>query len=307
MMTAFYFEIYLKYALFIIVAYIILSFFKFMYKNLIRKRHDLKLRYGENSWAIVTGATDGLGKAFCEELAKEGFNIILVSRTLEKLKKVSSEIQLLNKKIQVEYIAFDFDKRTTIEDYQQIFGNLTNKYDISILINNVGAYEEGLFANQSMEQILKLVNVNVLPQTILTKIFCNYLSKRKKRSAIIDLSSFVSLHPAPFCSSTYSSSKSYNYYLSRALSEEFDNINIDVMPVRLVFAETNMSKKKSNGWLVITPTQCVTGVLNDLGYEKETVGHISHKIQFFFINLVPRFVFYLIFRFAVKLGKVKID
>ena len=52
-------------------------------------------RYGNRSWALVTGATDGIGKAFCEELALIGFNIILVARNPEKLNKVTKEIQNL--------------------------------------------------------------------------------------------------------------------------------------------------------------------------------------------------------------------
>ncbi len=45
-------------------------------------------RYGANSWALVTGASDGIGKGFCQELANKGFNIILIARNPEKLKIV---------------------------------------------------------------------------------------------------------------------------------------------------------------------------------------------------------------------------
>ena len=46
-------------------------------------------RYGQNSWAVVTGATDGIGKATCMYLANEGFNVVLISRTLSKLETVA--------------------------------------------------------------------------------------------------------------------------------------------------------------------------------------------------------------------------
>lgn len=49
---------------------------------------DLYKRYGKGSWAVVTGASDGIGEGFCYELAKDGFNICLVSRSLDKLKRV---------------------------------------------------------------------------------------------------------------------------------------------------------------------------------------------------------------------------
>ena len=50
-------------------------------------------RYGENSWAVVTGSTDGIGKEIAKHLAKLGFNIVLVSRNIEKLNATAKEIQ----------------------------------------------------------------------------------------------------------------------------------------------------------------------------------------------------------------------
>ena len=54
-------------------------------------------RYGENSWAVVTGATDGIGKAATIYLAKQGFNVVLISRTLSKLETVAKEVKSLAK------------------------------------------------------------------------------------------------------------------------------------------------------------------------------------------------------------------
>ena len=79
----------------VVGAVYIASYFKVpiygFYRHFLRPRRNLISRYGSN-WALVTGAGDGIGSAYCHELARSGFNIILLSRTIENLVKVSQEI-----------------------------------------------------------------------------------------------------------------------------------------------------------------------------------------------------------------------
>ena len=74
-------------------------------------------RYGENLWAVVTGASDGIGKAMAMELASRGFNILLIARNIHKLNDVAQLIQDQYKK-QTKVIVFDFSKDTSIEGYE---------------------------------------------------------------------------------------------------------------------------------------------------------------------------------------------
>jgi 17beta-estradiol 17-dehydrogenase / very-long-chain 3-oxoacyl-CoA reductase len=60
-----------------------------LYRHLLRPQRNLVKRYG-SEWAVVTGASDGIGEAYTYELAKRGYSIVLVSRTLEKLEKVAA-------------------------------------------------------------------------------------------------------------------------------------------------------------------------------------------------------------------------
>ena len=88
--------------------YLLYRLLYWIYRLAIRKRYNLKERYGHNTWILVTGATDGIGKGFCEALAREGFNIILVARTLDKLKKCEEELKLINPKIETFILQYDF-------------------------------------------------------------------------------------------------------------------------------------------------------------------------------------------------------
>lgn len=88
--------------------------------------------YGK--WAVVTGCTDGIGKAYAEQLAKRGFNIVLISRTLDKLKQQALELEN-NYNVLTKVIAADFTEPDVI--YPEIGAQLED-LDIGILVNNVG-------------------------------------------------------------------------------------------------------------------------------------------------------------------------
>ena len=70
---------------------------------------NYSLRYGPNTWAIVTGGSDGIGLGFCEELAKLGFNICMIARNRDKMHDALEQIKITcDEKIQTECIVADF-------------------------------------------------------------------------------------------------------------------------------------------------------------------------------------------------------
>ncbi|XP_063807559.1 very-long-chain 3-oxoacyl-CoA reductase-B-like [Pseudophryne corroboree] len=94
-------------------------------------RTDLR-KYG--AWAVVTGASDGIGKAYAEELARRGLNVVLISRTLKKLQSVAEGIELQTGR-KTKIIQVDFTGGPEI--YPKIEEGLKDM-DIGILVNNVG-------------------------------------------------------------------------------------------------------------------------------------------------------------------------
>lgn len=284
-----------KFWLYLILFYYLAKLCRFVYKNCLRKRKNLKKRYGANSWALITGATDGIGKALAMDLAREGFNIILVSRTLEKLNKVAAEIRNINSNVSTHVIQYDFSILNQLSDYQKAFAYLKDKFDISILINNVGTEQHNNFDRVRLDLVYSTINVNVIPQTILTKIFFNKMNTRPNRSSIINISSYAGDFPFPM-KTIYSATKAYNNYVSVGLSEEYKGGNIDFLSVKPLEVETVLSTTKANGFDVITPHQCSNAILNDLGHETVTYGHVNHKIQAFLMRFIPTCVMYPVFR-----------
>ena len=260
--------------------YIIFKIIIILYKKFIRKPLNLTERYGEGSYALITGATGGIGKEFCIQLAKLKFNLILVSRNIEKLKKVSDELKNKFIHLQTILIEFDFSKKFSIKDYEKFF--LNNKeiknLDISILINNIGISQRELFTNYSLEFIMDTININIVSQSLLTKIFINKLLNRNKKSAIISMSSYSATLPL-ILSSIYCASKIYDDYLIRAIAEENKGKNIDFLSVRPQYVNTPSRAEHKKEFKAISTEECVTGIFQDLGYETVTNGYWSHCIK----------------------------
>lgn len=143
-------------------------------------------KYGK--WAIVTGASDGIGKEFAKQLAKRDLNIVLISRTLSKLQQVADELELTYK-VQTRVIDVDFKEGVSV--YDKIKPRIEG-LDIGVLVNNVGMnaptferYHEAALLDNFFWDILAC---NVLSVTYMTKLVIQGMVD-KKCGLIINVSS----------------------------------------------------------------------------------------------------------------------
>merc|ERR1712086_95391 len=104
------------------------------YKTLLRPGKNLKKAYGE--WAVVTGSTDGIGKAMAFEMARKGLNVVLVGRSVEKLAAVKEECSAKYPKVSVKTEVVDFAS-FSVKDAQRITDMLSG-IEVGVLVNNVG-------------------------------------------------------------------------------------------------------------------------------------------------------------------------
>ena len=139
-------------------------------KYFVLPRKNLYARYG-GGWALITGASDGLGKQYAFELAKEGFNIILMARNRQKLMSVAQEIEAAYPSTKTAILIFDFAALATDESIKKLERIVTDEAqdkDVSILINNVGVNRSQVLHKFSVEQLTDLVNVNINAQTYMS-------------------------------------------------------------------------------------------------------------------------------------------
>ena len=132
-------------------------------------------RYGKDSWAVVTGATDGIGKAAAMHIAKEGFNVVLISRTLSKLETVAKEVEEHAKKngktIQTKVVQLDFTKNFDAPTFAKLYEQNLKDIDVSVLVNNVGmAGDPGIPLHETSDQdVHNMMSCNMYGNVLLTR------------------------------------------------------------------------------------------------------------------------------------------
>ena len=254
-------------------------------------------KYG---WAVVTGATDGIGKALSEALLTRGFKLVLISRSQSKLEAVRSEFTSRHPTAgKIDIIQADFTQglRNPTEFYSRL-GEQLKAYDVSVLVNNVGIMHWKGFENTEFSEIEEQLAVNVLPQTYLTRLLLPTMIARftttQRPSLIIDLSSNASHIPLPFLA-VYGATKTYNHYLTQALSAEGPP-GVTFLSVMPGWVATNMPKMNNFAAEagMVNVDDMAKAVLGNIG-QGWTGGHRTHQVlcwimKFALDNPVGRFI-----------------
>jgi len=229
----------------------------------------------KDAYAVVTGATDGIGKAISLELAKKGFNLVIHGRNQDKLTAVRQEILTINEVLKVVTIVHDGAKDTELD--------ITNicSLPITVLVNNVGAGPIKEFGNLSNMEIEDTVNLNILFPTHLSNVLLPHLSGP---SLILNLSSYAGLYPPPYLA-VYAGTKAYNNAFSNSLSIELENVET----VSLITGSVHTgSNKKPVSFLRPSSELYAKRVLSIVGCGRKSVmPYWPHAIQTYLLSILP--------------------
>ncbi|KAF9357971.1 hypothetical protein BGX34_009128 [Mortierella sp. NVP85] len=246
-----------------VVALKALSFLKVLVDVFLRSGVNLK-KYGagRGGWAVITGATDGIGKEFALQLASKKLNIVLVSRTESKLKAFAEELEK-HYNVETKYYAMDFTKGSE-QDYKGL-QQLVNPIEVTVLVNNVGTNHDipTPFEQESDKVLSDIIEVNINAAMKVTKIIVPQMVPRKN-GLIINLGSFAGLVPTPYLS-VYSGSKAFLSSWSQAIGAELAPKGILVENVNTYFVVSAMSKIRRASFLIPFPKPYVRSVLGQLG------------------------------------------
>jgi len=166
-------------------------------------------------WALVTGASAGIGVALARELAAGGTNLVLTARRKERLEKLAQELSSAHK-IGVEILAADLAQTNAP---QELFAHtLAKKITIDLLINNAGFGAYGAFSTVELRRLLDMVHLNCSAVVHLTRLYLPQMLKQRRGDVLI-LASTASFQAVPFIS-TYAATKAFDLLFAEGLAEE---------------------------------------------------------------------------------------
>ncbi|AMD20780.1 HDR037Wp [Eremothecium sinecaudum] len=226
-------------------------------------------RYGldKGAYALITGASDGIGKEFAVQLAERGFNLLLVSRTLSKLEAIQKELRD-RFGIDVRILALDI-ARDDPANYSAV-QDLCADLPVTILINNVGQSHSipVPFLETTEQELRNIITINTTATLLITKMVAPKLVHNARslgcHGLILTMGSFAGLVPSPLLA-VYSGSKAFLQNWSSALATELASDNVDVQLVVSYLVTSAMSKIRRTSALIPNPRQFVSSTLSNVG------------------------------------------
>ena len=239
------------------------------------------IKYGP--WAIVTGASSGIGEATAKELAAEGFHLILAARRKSKLIEQA-------KALETEYgvrVEISPGNLVTEEGRSNLF-HLSQKHDVGLLVTAAGFGSSGHFIDADLEKEIDMVELNVISVMQQCHYFANHFRSRGA-GGIVLYSSIVAFQGVPN-SANYAATKAYIQSFGEALQKELKPTGVDVLiaapgPTYSGFAEiADMRMAKAE-----RPETVAQATVRSLGSTRTIRPGTLSKVLSYSLMTLPRF------------------
>lgn len=174
-------------------------------------------------YALITGASSGLGADFAQLFAERGYSLILTARREDRLTALKENIAK-DYDVDVQICPCDLSEKEGPEKLHQFVEE--NDLELGVLVNNAGIGSFGYFEEANWQDIYGMMNLNMQSLVHLTQLCLPNLQKQKK-AKILMVSSVAGFTPCPFYAA-YAATKSFVLSFSMALRKELENTNIEI-------------------------------------------------------------------------------
>lgn len=235
-------------------------------------------------WAMITGASSGIGEEFARQLAASGLHLVLIARRFSALEALGSE---LARTFGIQYRAVGLD--LTTDDALATLTEATQDLDIGLVISNAGAMAPGDFLLMNHQALRRDLRLNVQAHLDLTHHFGQRLAQRG-RGGLLLVASTIGLQGVPFVAE-YAATKAYVFTLGEALHVEFQKVGVLVTVLSPGATDTPMMEVSGfdPAKMPMKPMatrQCVAEGLAALSANRAT--HIPGRLNRFMAAMMPR-------------------
>jgi short-subunit dehydrogenase len=257
----------------------------------------------KKTYTLITGASEGFGKALAIECARRNMNLILVALPGPELQSLAGFIK---RSYCVDVVSIEKDlckDESCIELFNEV--NALN-LQVNMLINNAGIGSTVLFEEGSIKLYEKQIKLNVLATTLITRLFLETL-KCNRHSWILNVGSMASFFYLPK-KQVYGATKSFIYFFSKTLRQELRKDNVHVSVLCPGGMNTNLAltlMNKTGNWLsrlsVMDPEEVVPVAINGLLKKKEVI--IPGRLNQFFLlldKILPAFIKRILTNYTMK-------
>ncbi|KAF2722209.1 NAD(P)-binding protein [Polychaeton citri CBS 116435] len=245
----------------------------------------------QRSWALVTGASDGIGKGFVEELCRRGFNIVLHGRNEKKLEGVRQELLKQWPNLQTRLLILDAGKIAAEAGKLEAAVAQLKSLKITVLINNVGGSGGSKtwadLDQYTSDEVSMWIDVNARFPVEITRALLPQL-RENGPVLVLNVGSIAGELPAPYLT-VYSGCKAFNKTWSRGLSVELLARKTDAEVICLLVGTVSSgSEPRDINWACPSSEVFARSALRKVGCGRTVVyGYWAHELQLWFASVMP--------------------
>ena len=232
-------------------------------------------------YAIITGASSGIGREMALQLAQKGYSLILVARREDRLIELRNHIKTIYP-VNVKIAVYDLGDRQTCFDFCETY----SKYPVEILINNAGFGKIGYITETSLEDQLSMIDTNIISLHILS----HYFAKQMRKGYILNVASIAAFQPGPFLA-TYGATKSYvakfSFALGYELKKQHKRISVTTLCPGPVATEFHSVAGTDFTLPSISAKDCATAGLKGMFKRKRIVLPATAKFAYLGAKFAP--------------------